>query len=143
MTANTQPGLDLLERMRTALNQHDLEAFLACFDPAYQSEQPAHPDRQFTGRDQVRKNWSGIFNGVPDFRAEVLRSAVAGDVIWSEWDWQGTRLDGTMFHMRGVVLMGESNGLVAWGRLYMEPVETAGAGIDAAVRTMAEGRQAE
>jgi hypothetical protein len=32
----------VLERLRTTQNQHDSEAFLACFAPDYQSEQVIH-----------------------------------------------------------------------------------------------------
>ena len=38
--------------------------------------------------------------------------------------------------MVGVMVCGVRDGRVAWARLYMEPVEQAGAGIDAAVRRM-------
>jgi hypothetical protein len=30
--------LTVLERLHTAINQHDLEAMLECFDPEYRSE---------------------------------------------------------------------------------------------------------
>ncbi len=73
----------LIERLQRAMNTHDIEAFLDCFDPDYQSEQPVHPDRAFRGRKQVRKNWTGIFNEIPDFAAQVLHAAVHGDTIWS------------------------------------------------------------
>jgi len=33
----------LVERLRQAINKHDLDAFVACFDPDCRSEQPAHP----------------------------------------------------------------------------------------------------
>ena len=33
--------------------------------------------------------------------ADVLRSAVAGDTVWSEWEMTGTRRDGTAHLMRG------------------------------------------
>jgi hypothetical protein len=32
----------LSERLLDAINAHDLDAFVACFDPGYSSEQPAH-----------------------------------------------------------------------------------------------------
>lgn len=38
--------------------------------------------------------------------------------------------------MAGVIVMGIRNGSIAWGRLYIEPVEQSGAGIDAAVTKM-------
>jgi ketosteroid isomerase-like protein len=142
MSASTQPNsAAVIERMRRALNQHDLEAFLACFDPDYRSEQPVHPDRGFGGREQVRKNWSGIFSAFPDFQAELLRSAAESDMIWAEWRWTGARADGSRLDMRGVTLMGTRDDRIVWGRLYMEEAQETGAGIDAAVQRMAEGSQ--
>ena len=38
--------------------------------------------------------------------------------------------------MAGVMVCGVRDGRMAWARLYIEPVEQAGAGIDAAVRRM-------
>ena len=118
------------------MNARDIEAFVDCFDEDYESEQPAHPDRAFHGREQVRANWSAIFDGVPDFRAELVASAVSGDVEWSEWRWLGTQSDGAALDMAGVIVAGVSNGRLRWARLYVEPVEQGGAGIDAAVRSM-------
>jgi hypothetical protein len=60
---------EVLARLRDAQNAHDLDAFVACFDPAYRSEQPVHPDRAFVGSGQVRMNWAEVFAGVPDFIA--------------------------------------------------------------------------
>jgi hypothetical protein len=42
--------------------------------------------------------------------------------------------------MAGVIVGGVREGRLAWARLYVEPVEAAGAGIDAAVREMS-GRE--
>jgi hypothetical protein len=124
--------MTVAERMAAALNAHDLDAFVDCFAADYDSVQPAHPDRAFRGREQVRANWSTVLAGVPDFRAELVRVDEVGGVEWIEWHWQGTGLD-----MAGVTVFGVRDGRVAWARLYMEPVEQAGAGIDAAVRDMA------
>ena len=46
-----------LEHLCQAMNSHDMGAFLQCFHPTYTSDQPAHPNRRFTGHAQVRKNW--------------------------------------------------------------------------------------
>jgi hypothetical protein len=119
------------------MNAHDIDAFVACFDDDYDSEQPAHPDRAFRGRKQVRANWSSVFAGVPDFRAELVRADAIGEVEWSEWRWRGTHEDGSLLDMAGVVVFGVRDDRVAWARLYVEPVEQGGAGIDAAVRDMA------
>ena len=120
-----------------AMNAHDLEAFVAVFAEDYDSRQPVHPDRAFVGRDQVRANWSAVFAGVPDFRAELVGTAVAGDTLWSEWRWTGTQEGGDPLDMAGVIVCGVDAGTIAWARLYVEPVERGGAGIEAAVRDMA------
>lgn len=136
----TQPSpLAVIERLQSAQNQHDLEAFLDCIAPDYQSEQPIHPNKAFRGREQVRKNWSTIFSGVPNFRSEIVRTTTEGDTEWTEWHWSGTHANGTQFEMRGVTIFGVQDNRIVWGRLYMEPVEQAGAGIDAQMQSWAHG----
>jgi ketosteroid isomerase-like protein len=126
----------VVERLNAAMNAHDIDAFVDCFDEQYESEQPAHPDRAFQGRDQVRKNWSAIFEGVADFRSELIATGATGETEWSEWRWQGTQPDGSALDMAGVIVCGVRDGRLRWARLYVEPVERGGAGIDAAVRRM-------
>jgi len=135
---SSETPAQVLARLHAAMNSHDLAAFVGCFDVEYDSEQPAHPDRRFRGREQVERNWSAMFAGLPDFRAELLRSAVAGDTVWAEWRWRGSRADGSALDARGVTIQGVRAGRIAWGRLYIEDVE-AGQGIDAAVRSLAAG----
>ena len=127
---------ELAERLDAAMNAHDVDAFVALFAEDYDSVQPAHPDRAFRGRDQVRENWSAIFAGVPDFRSKLVRVGVDGDTGWSEWHWQGTQIEDGRLEMAGVIVFGVQEGRIAWARLYVEPVEQ-GAGIEAAVRRMA------
>jgi ketosteroid isomerase-like protein len=129
-------GERVVARMHAAMNARDVEAFVACFAEDYDSAQPAHPDRAFRGREQVRANWSAIFDAVPDFRAELVGVTAAGETAWSEWRWQGTQTDGGRLDMAGVIVFGVRDDVVAWARLYVEPVEEAGAGIEAAVRDM-------
>ena len=122
------------------MNARDIDGFVDCFDEGYESEQPVHPDRAFRGREQVRANWSAIFEAVPDFQAELVATAVSGEVEWSEWHWRGTQSDGGSLDMAGVIVGGVSDGRLVWARLYVEPVEQSGAGIDAAVRRMSGER---
>jgi hypothetical protein len=123
------------DRLSSAMNAHDLDAFVACFAADYASEQPAHPSRAFRGSDQVRTNWEGVFAGVPDLTAELVLSTVTDDdVEVGEWYWHGTHIDGAPFAMRGVTVMGVEHDQVVWGRLYMEPVEQDGVDIDEMVR---------
>jgi len=140
MDADDSP-LAVLARLNAAMNRHDLGAFVACFHPEYESEQPAHPDRRFRGIAQVEHNWAAMFAGIPDFRADAVRTTAVGEEVWVEWLWTGTRPDGTRLDARGVCIFGVRGGRVAWGRLYMEDVE-AGAGIEAAVTALAQGRSA-
>jgi ketosteroid isomerase-like protein len=126
----------VVERINKAMNAHDVDAFADCLAEDYDSEQPAHPDRAFRGRQQARRNWSAIFASVPDFRSELVGAAVLDGVEWSEWRWHGTHADGTRLEMAGVLIGGVRDGRLAWARLYVEDVEQAGAGIDAAVRGM-------
>jgi ketosteroid isomerase-like protein len=123
----------VLARLEHATNAHDLDALVACFAPDYKNDTPAHPERGFTGNQQVRRNWEQIFAAVPDLRATVVRFAVNGDETWSEWEHCGTRRDGSAHVMRGVVIFGVSNGLLIWARFYLEPVQDGGGNVDTAV----------
>ena len=125
-----------IERLTNALNRHDLESFVACFAPEYQSDQPAHPNRAFTGSGQGRKNWATFLEGVPDLRADVVRLTEAGNTVWAEWHWHGRRRDGTPLDMRGVTLFGVQDDQIVWGRLYMEETEATGADIDATMQDL-------
>jgi ketosteroid isomerase-like protein len=129
-------GEQLVRRLQAAMNDRDIDAFVACFAEDYDSSQPAHPDRAFRGREQVHSNWSAVFRGVPDFHADLVRVDAAGDAVWSEWRWQGTQTTGERLDMAGVIVLGLRDDRIAWARLYVEPVEQEGAGIDAAVRDM-------
>ncbi|MEA2291236.1 MAG: hypothetical protein QOF17_256, partial [Solirubrobacteraceae bacterium] len=80
---------------------------------------------------------STVFDGVPDLRAELVGSAVDGDTAWSEWRWRGTHGDGSAMDVAGVIVLGVRDGRIATGRLFMEPVEPDGPGIDAQARRMA------
>lgn len=98
----SEPQLTI-DRLLRAINDHDLEASAACFAEDYENETPAHPARGFRGKAQVRRNWGQIFAFVPDLRAEVTRSAVAGEVTWTEWEMTGTpsRRDSALHAGRG------------------------------------------
>jgi hypothetical protein len=124
----------VVDRLRRATNAHDLEALVACFATQYRNETPVHPERGFVGRDQVRKNWEQIFAAIPDVTTEVLRCVAVGDTVWSEWEHRGTRPDRSPHVTRGVVIFGVEDGLVAWARFYLEPVQEGGGGAGEFVR---------
>lgn len=129
----------VVERLIEALNAHDLDSFIECFERDYQSEQPAHPERGFGGREQVRMNWSTLFAEIPDIQAQLMRTAVGDDTCWAELWIHGNRHDGSTLDLRGVIINGIPNNRIAWARLYLEEVKEAGQGIDETVRRMAKG----
>jgi ketosteroid isomerase-like protein len=134
MDSHTSSGLALVERLKEAVNRHDLESLAGCFALDFLNETPVHPARSFHGREQVRRNWAQIFAGVPDIEAEVLRSSVDRDSAWTEWEMRGTRRDGAHHLMRGVSIFGVGDDQFTSVRFYLEPVEEGGAAVDAAVR---------
>jgi ketosteroid isomerase-like protein len=125
-----------VERLRDAANAHDAQRLASLFAEDYQSTQPLHPGRGFSGSAQVLENWSSVFDGVPDFKAELVASSVDGDVEWGEWLWQGHHVDGSPFAMRGVTILVVRDGLIAEGRLYLEPVDAGNGDIEAAVQEL-------
>jgi hypothetical protein len=133
----------LLLKLKDAFNTHDIDSLIECFDEDYYSEQPVHPDRTFQGSEQVRKNWASNFDEMPDFSAELLRYTVTNVSIWAEWEWQGTRQDKSKLLMRGVTIMEVENNKIKWARLYIEPVEMNGKGIEATIEEVMRGKSTD
>lgn len=124
---------EFLTRLVEATNDHDIEGIVACFSEEYVNVTPCHPARGFTGREQVRRNWTAILGAVPDLVAEVGDFVEAGDGIWSEWEMRGTRRDGVPHLMRGVLVFTVRNGLATHLRFFLEPVDDAPIDADRAV----------
>jgi hypothetical protein len=128
--------MGMQERLKDAMNSHDPERMASLFMDGYDSVQPLHPGRAFIGRAQVLANWTRVFQGVPDFTAELVASSIDGDVEWAEWDWRGHHVDGAPFAVRGVSILEAHDGLVVRMRLYLEPVDMSGSDIDDAVQEL-------
>ncbi|KHK98734.1 hypothetical protein LK09_07380 [Microbacterium mangrovi] len=118
---------DVIDRICAATNAHDLDALVDCFAEDYRLTMPVHPSRDFRGSAQVRTNWSQIFAGVPDLRAEVVARTDDGPSRWTEWRMWGTRRDGAAHDMRGVAIfeVDEDAGIehARACRFYLEQVE--------------------
>ena len=125
--------LDVVDRLQAATNTHDIDALVACFATNYVNHTPAHPQRGFTGPEQVRRNWTSIFAGVPDITSRVIASAVDGDVAWTEWEMSGTRRDGVPHAMAGVIIFEVRDDGIASARFYLEPVELGSGDVDTAI----------
>lgn len=131
---------DVVERLATLMNEHDLTGATALMHQDYRSEQPAHPGRAFVGRAQMEANWKAMFDGIPDFHAELVRSVQDGDTVWSEWHWTGSRSDGEPFDVRGVTLFEVQQDQIVAGRLYLEDVVRDDATIEDAVQEISGRR---
>ena len=128
-----------ISRLSDALNAHDAQRMAEQFAPDYRSEQPAHPNRGYGGRDTMASLWDQLFRAVPDLESEVVASVADGATVWAEWHWRGHYSDGSLFESRGVTISElTDDGLVAAQRLYIEQVEHDGAAIEEAERQLRE-----
>jgi hypothetical protein len=59
---------------------------------------------------------------------------VDGHTAWTEWEHRGTRPDGSLHLMRGVIVFGVRDELIATARFFLEPVDHSRDGVDVAVR---------
>jgi ketosteroid isomerase-like protein len=112
----------VLERMVRALNDRDLNAYVDCYAEDYRSVQPVHPDWSYTGKAHLRWNWTGIFENVQEFRADLLRYTITGDTVWTEWYWSGVQPDDSPLTVAGVIIMEIEDEKIASARIYMESV---------------------
>lgn len=142
MTESATSPTALVHSLRDATNARDIEALVGCFSPDYRNETPVHPARGFVGREQVRRNWTQIFASISDLSTEITASAESGPTVWSEWEHRGTRPDGTAHLMRGVIVFEVADRLITSARFFLEPVEAAGTGVDAAVRNQVRAGRA-
>lgn len=137
MTDSPATPSEVVTRLFERTNAHDLDGLVGCFAPDYTLTNPAHPARDFVGTDQVRRNWTGLFAGVPDLVVTVHRLVADGEAVWVEVAMAGTRRDRIPLRMAGVQIFTVREGLVRGCRFYLEPVDPAEATVldaDGAVR---------
>jgi ketosteroid isomerase-like protein len=122
-----------LASLIAAVNRHDIDALSGLFAEDYVNETPAHPSRGFTGRDQVRRNWTTIFSALPDVTVTAPAYTVADDTVWAEWALDGTRADGVRQAMRGVIIFTVADKVATAARFYVEPLDREQTSVDQAV----------
>jgi ketosteroid isomerase-like protein len=119
-------GEKFVNDFRSAVASHDAEAVVACFTEDCHFELPNHPARSFTGRGQARQNWGMIFESVPDLALEVRNTSYDDGRCWVEWEYTGTRLDGTPHLMRGVTIVDvDELGRLSSARFFVDYVDSA------------------
>lgn len=120
----------VVSRFIEAANHHDTPGIMACVHPKFESIQPLYPSRNFSGAEQVRRNWDAIFRDEPGFRLTVLRSVAAGpDCVWLELHGAGDHTQ-----VGGVFIMGIEENLIRSVRIFTGPIEQRGEDRAASVR---------
>jgi len=116
----SDPGA--LDRLRDAIDSGDAAKVAGCFTADFRAELPQHPERNFVGTKQVRANWTAIFNSSPHLAARVLRTAVNGAEIWSEWEMSDLDKPGAPVVFAGPVILTTRDGKINWVRFYLDPI---------------------
>lgn len=133
----TRTPAQVLDRLVTSVNAHDIDGLVDCFAQDYSLTDPVHPARSFNGSLQVRKNWSTMFDALPDVRLDVQDHAVTDTGFWLEAAQTGTGRDGHRLEMRTVFIAAVADGQITSAHMYAAPVEHGGPGIDAVFAAMA------
>ncbi|HEV7147786.1 MAG TPA: nuclear transport factor 2 family protein [Pedococcus sp.] len=124
----------VIDHLVERTNAHDLEGLVASFAPDYVLTNPVHPARDFVGTEQVRRNWAGLFAGVPDVAIAVHGLVAHAEHVWVDMTVGGTRRDGVPVQLAGVQIFTVREGLIRSCRFYLEPVEPLGVDADGAIR---------
>jgi len=122
-----------LHQLIQAWNTQDAALLAACLHLDYESIQPHDPERNFWGRAAAVRNWQAVFDAVPNLQAELLRWAVGGNEVWTEWRWHGTYQSGAAFRAGGVMVFGLSGAQIAWARVYTKIEQVIGPDWDALI----------
>jgi ketosteroid isomerase-like protein len=122
MSAPTPSDPLALDRLREAIDSGDPTRVADCFTADFRAELPHHPERSFTGAERVQANWTAIFARAPHLTAKVLRTAVNGPEIWSEWEITGVDTAGAPVTFAGPVIVTTRDGRINWARFYLDPV---------------------
>ena len=123
---NPSRGEKFVNNFRSAVAAHDAEAVVACFTEDCRFELPNHPARNFTGREQAHQNWTMIFASVSDLELDLRNASYEEERCWAEWEYRGTRVDGTPHLMRGVTIVDvDEAGRLAAARFFVDYVDQA------------------
>jgi ketosteroid isomerase-like protein len=79
-------------------------------------EASAGPDvdgEKFTGQEEVRKAFEGVFATFADAKWNTPQHFISGDRGFTEWVFNGTKIDGTRVEVTGCDLFTFKNGKIA------------------------------
>jgi len=105
-----------LEAFGDGWNRHDVDFLMTFMSDNCVFETTSGPERcgkRFTGRDQVREAFAGVFKRFPDAHFGEARHFVAGDRGVSEWVFTGTTADGKKLDVDGCDVFTFDKGKIA------------------------------
>ena len=107
---------EFLQSFTDAFNAHDIRAIMSHMTDDCVFEASAGPEvngEMFTGQEQVKKAFEGVFATFPDARWSNPRHFVLRDRGFSEWLFTGTKIDGTKVEVTGCDLFTFKDGKIA------------------------------
>ena len=122
------PEDNVVMRWARAWSTQDVPLFLSLFaDDARYCDVAL--DKVFDGREAIRTFFEGTFATFPDFKMEIVRSAVTADAAAGEWIMSGTFLGesfgelptGKSFRVQGCCFMKLLGGRIVEHRDYWNP----------------------
>lgn len=80
---------DTLRKQLDALNSHDAETFVSCYDSKAEVYDPGQPEL-LRGREAIAKDMTDFLSAFPDLEASIARTVEVGDTVAYEITMRGT-----------------------------------------------------
>lgn len=103
---------DVVDRVLAALNERDLDAFVACYTPDA-TIGDGHDRIAATGHDELRTRYGAMFERFPDIHVQAGWRTTVGDFVVQE-----ETVTGRKEHERHVAVYLIADGLIAKERLF-------------------------
>jgi steroid delta-isomerase-like uncharacterized protein len=81
----------VMDKMVGHMNEHDLEACVACYSEDAELQDPRFPD-PVHGKDYVRQGFKYWYDAFPDVKIVVLNKIIDGPKVALEWTFEATHL---------------------------------------------------
>ena len=107
---------DFLQSFADAFNAHDIDGIMSHMTDDCVFEASAGPDvdgEKFVGKAAVRKAYEDVFATFPDARWSNPKHFIDGERGFTEWEFSGTKKDGTKVEVTGCDLFTFRNGKIA------------------------------
>ncbi len=112
---------EIVERLGTAFNDHDLRAIMALISPDCVFEDTTPPDgHRHVGADDVRRAWEELFTTTTDGHFSTEETVATDTRAAVRWRYEWTNPDGSTGHVRGIDLYRIEAGLIHEKRSYVK-----------------------